>query len=159
MNRSLLPYDRSLLTLTSATDMPLIAWPCVLLLQNVFFYSRMCSLTTECVLLLQNVFSSNAFSYFGHRHATDGLAVNVCHEIPCFCVVKISMMKSLSLSLSFGADGCVRVGRSATPNQDRQTDRKRERESERAREKERERERPILSNPPPSNSWCRETID
>ena len=25
---------------------------CVLLLQNVFFYYRMCSLTTECVLLL-----------------------------------------------------------------------------------------------------------
>ena len=30
---------------------------CVLLLQNVFSYYRMCSLTTECVLLLQNVFS------------------------------------------------------------------------------------------------------
>ena len=27
------------------------------LLQNVFSYYRMCSLTTECVLLLQNVFS------------------------------------------------------------------------------------------------------
>jgi len=26
-------------------------------LQNVFSYYRMCSLTTECVLLLQNVFS------------------------------------------------------------------------------------------------------
>ena len=31
---------------------------CVLLLQNVFSYYRMCPLTTECVLLLQNVFSS-----------------------------------------------------------------------------------------------------
>ena len=30
---------------------------CVLLLQNVFAYYRMCSLTIECVLLLQNVFS------------------------------------------------------------------------------------------------------
>ena len=30
---------------------------CVLLLQNVFSFYRMCSLTIECVLLLQNVFS------------------------------------------------------------------------------------------------------
>ena len=30
-----------------------------LLVQNVFSYYRMCSLTTECVLLLQNVFCPN----------------------------------------------------------------------------------------------------
>ena len=30
---------------------------CVLLLQNVFSYYRMCSLTTKCVLFLQNMFS------------------------------------------------------------------------------------------------------
>jgi hypothetical protein len=36
---------------------PLVGIECVLLLQNVFSYYRLCSLTTECVLLLQNVFS------------------------------------------------------------------------------------------------------
>ena len=30
---------------------------CVLLLQNVFSYHRMCSLSLECILLLQNAFS------------------------------------------------------------------------------------------------------
>ena len=37
---------------------------CVLLLQNVFSYYRMCSLTPECVLLLQNVFSYSRMCSF-----------------------------------------------------------------------------------------------
>jgi len=58
------------------------ATECVLLLQSVFSYYRMCSLTIECVLLLQNVSSSyrmcslttecvlllqNVFSYYMMR--------------------------------------------------------------------------------------------
>ena len=42
---------------SKAKELVLTATECVLLLENVFSYYRMCSLTIECVLLLQNVFS------------------------------------------------------------------------------------------------------
>ena len=60
------------------------ALPCVLLLQNVFSYYRMCSLTIECVLL-QTKADLNSQKVLDRRlyvpYVTCHIIIHICHII------------------------------------------------------------------------------